>query len=187
MNGVAATQSTERSLPRLSNRRFHGRAINAVGEALRRKLMVPEIFLEPRIGGGPLVDVLAVDRGGAGDVHGVIVTEGLSLNTPAQRKSLLKILKKLPFHYKYVAIPDFAADLQSDHRFTEAVELFDESGIGRVGLLSVNKALFDATATLDAGMVVQVVAPERFKVSSAALAPVERFLMKAKPDISVRI
>jgi hypothetical protein len=183
----AAVQAGERSLPRLSKRRFHGRAINAVGETLRRQLTVPEIYLEPRIPGGPVVDVLAVDRGGSGDLHGVLVTEGLTLNTPAQRRSLLGLLKKLPFHYKYVAIPDFAADLQSDSRFAEAVELFDESGIGRIGLLSVNKALFNATAPLNAAMVVQVIAPERFKVSSTVLAPLERFLLKAKPDISVRI
>ncbi len=148
---------------------------------------MPEIYLEPKIAGCQGVDVLAVDRGGSGDLHGVLVTEGLSLKTPAQRRSLLNELKKLPFHFKYVAIPDFAADLQGDLRFTEATELFDESGIGRVGLLSVNKALFDATAPLSAAMVVQVVAPERFRVKSDAIAPVERFLAKAKPDISVRI
>ena len=54
----------------LTPRQREGRAINAVAELLRRKLSVPNIYLDPP----PaliLADVLAVDRGGAGDLHAV--------------------------------------------------------------------------------------------------------------------
>jgi len=54
----------------LTLRQREGRAINAVAELLRRKLSVPNIYLEPP---PSLIsaDVLAVDRGGAGDLHAV--------------------------------------------------------------------------------------------------------------------
>src|SRR5208282_2919328 len=55
---------------RLTPRQREGRAINAVAELLRRTLSVPNIYLEPP---ASLIsaDILAVDRGGAGDLHAV--------------------------------------------------------------------------------------------------------------------
>ncbi len=55
---------------RLTLRQREGRAINAVAELLRRTLSVPNIYLEPP---ASLIsaDILAVDRGGAGDLHAV--------------------------------------------------------------------------------------------------------------------
>ena len=55
---------------RLTSRQREGRAINAVAELLRRTLSVPNIYLEPP---ASLIsaDILAVDRGGAGDLHAV--------------------------------------------------------------------------------------------------------------------
>ena len=55
---------------KLTLRQREGRAKNAVAELLRRKLSVPNIYLEPP---ASLIsaDVLAVDHGGAGDLHAV--------------------------------------------------------------------------------------------------------------------
>jgi hypothetical protein len=64
---------------KLTSRQREGRAINAVAELLRRKLSVPNIYLEPSTS---LItaDVLAVDRGGAGDLHAVEIKLESGLN-----------------------------------------------------------------------------------------------------------
>src|SRR5271157_3199763 len=55
---------------RLTLRQQKGRAVKAVAEVLRKKLLVPSIYLEPH---SPYIaaDVLAVDRAGSGDLHAV--------------------------------------------------------------------------------------------------------------------
>src|ERR1022692_1852319 len=49
---------------------YRGRAKNALQDYLVRKLLYPKVYLDADWDGGKL-DVLAVDRAGVGDVHGV--------------------------------------------------------------------------------------------------------------------
>jgi hypothetical protein len=167
MTGILETTS-----PRLSSRRTHGRGVNAVAELLRRHLSVPEIYLEPKISGVPAVDVLAVDKAGSGDFHIAEVKAIGELLPRTELRKMLNRIKQLPFHYKYLALPSYAANLSEPHlRFAEYPELFAESGIGRVGIISFDRRILVASSEID---------------RSSATA-IEKFLNKAKPDMSVRL
>jgi hypothetical protein len=189
---------------KLTTRQREGRAINAVAELLRRKLSVPNIYLEPP---ASLIsaDVLAVDRGGAGDLHAVEIKLESGLNPlegqrrkPSSPKDLKEIheswspsyserlksihrqLMSMPTHYRYLAIPIESFDLA----FNELgrLGLFPEDGIGRLGIILISeKGQESPTAEMS-------VVPERFRVDPAKLKAIEtKLLAKSRPDIEVRI
>jgi len=177
----------ERSTLQLSIRRSHGRVINSVADLLRRTLTVPEIYLEPKITGIQRTDVVAVDRAGSGDVHGVEIKILTIFPTRSWLRTLTSELKALPFHFKYLAMPSFGEKTEELARLVEYPELFDPSGIGRIGIISFDHQILEPTAVLDSSSATLTVRPERFRVSSANILPVEKFIAKTKPDISVRI
>jgi hypothetical protein len=187
---------------RLTARQREGRAINAVAELLRRKLSVPNIYLEPP---SSLIsaDILAVDRGGAGDLHAVEIKLEGDLNPfggqpqrqsnpeelnelyakfyPKYRERLQGIhhqLMTLPAHYRYLAIPGVCIDLA----IGELARWFPEDGIGRLGVISITEKGEESPAAE------MIIAPERFRVDPAKLKAIEtRLLAKSRPDIEVRI
>jgi hypothetical protein len=188
----------------LTLRQREGRAINAVAELLRRKLSVPNIYLEPPSSLIP-ADVLAVDRGGAGDLHAVEIklesdltlSEG-RLRKPSNPKEINALneawatkfsekiqgihrqLMSMPAHYRYLAIPEESYDwvLGALGHFG----LFPEDGIGRLGIIKIReKGEESPTAEM-------TVLPERFRVDPGKLKTIEtKLLAKSRPDIEVRI
>ncbi len=188
----------------LTLRQREGRAINAVAELLRRKLSVPNIYLEPP---PSLIsaDVLAVDRGGAGDLHAVEIklardlspSEGqwrkpsnskeLQANLdswfPKYSEKLQKIhhqLMSMQAHYRYLAIPAESFDLA----FGELTHfgLFPVDGIGRLGVITIEER-GEESPTAEMAVV-----PERFRVDPVRLKAIEtKLLAKSRPDIEVRI
>jgi hypothetical protein len=174
---------------RLSSRRQHGRAINAVAELFRRQLRVPEIYLDPRIPGFQSADVLAVDQAGSGDLHAAEVKETLvSVPSRAQLRKLLAEVMEIPFHFRYLALPwSTSEEHERCQRFGDYPELFDGSGIGRVGVIAFNHAILQSSAQLQQSVINIVVRPERFRVQGEKLAAVEKFLAKSKPDMAIRL
>ncbi|HEX4032450.1 MAG TPA: hypothetical protein VHX20_18950 [Terracidiphilus sp.] len=189
---------------KLTQRQRDGRAINAVAELLRRKLSVPNIYLEPP---SSLIsaDILAVDRGGAGDLHAVEIKLGRDLNPlegqlkkPSNPKELNALhatwypkysqklhsihrqLMSMPAHYRYLAIPEESFNLA----FGELgrLGLFPEDGIGSLGIIAIRE-MGEEPPTAQITIV-----PERFRVDPAKLKAIEtRLLAKSRPDIEVRI
>jgi|GEM_PF-1786730 hypothetical protein len=193
----------------LTLRQREGRAINAVAELLRRKLSVPNIYLEPP---QSLIsaDVLAVDHGGAGDLHAVEIKLDDDLKLAGNRKQIVpdpetvdsardrfvavhrdklrreKIrasyqqLMAMPAHYRYLVISVEAFDAVFEE--LGHLGLFLEDGIGRLGVITIkDRGEESPTAEI-------AVAPERFRVDPAKLKAVEtRLLAKSRPDIEVRI
>jgi hypothetical protein len=190
----------------LTLRQRQGRAINAVAELLRRKLSVPNIYLEPQ---SSLIsaDVLAVDRGGAGDLHAVEIKLERDLNPfEGQRKKPSNSIEKeygkniemfypkyslklrgihrqlmsMPAHYRYLAIPSECLDLALGE--LGRLGLFPEDGIGRLGVITIrDNGVESPTAEMR-------IAPERFRVDPAKLKAIEnKLLAKRRPDIEVRI
>jgi hypothetical protein len=181
----------------LTLRQKEGRAVNAVAELLRKTLSVPNIYLEPR---SPklAVDVLAVDRAGSGDLHGVEikVRDDLRVKNPSSLKALNQQIKgrskrniaeirrqlmSLPAHYKYLAVSQSDCDLV----LTEMEpRLYSPDGIGRIGIISItDQGEEPPRAEI-------VIAPERFRVDAAKLTKIEKNLInnkKVRPDIEVRI
>ncbi len=188
---------------RLTLRQRKGRAVNAVAEVLRKKLLVPNIYLEPR---SPYLtaDVLAVDRAGAGDLHGVEVKLGDELKrqrikNPTNLKGLNQQIERwrtyfrkrikqihsevmsLPAHYRYLAIPQESWDLLMGEL---GPLLYSPDGIGRIGIIAItDRGEAPPTAEIS-------IAPERFRVDAAKLSKIEKNLInnkKVRPDIEVRI
>ena len=183
----------------LTLRQKEGRTVNAVAELLRKTLSVPNIYLEPR-SSKLAVDVLAVDRAGSGDLHGVEIKLGNALpsergknpaNTKAliqqrlhQRRIIVEISKQimsLPAHYKYLAVPQSSCDLVLREM---GPLLYSPDGIGRIGIISItDQGEEPPRAEI-------VIAPERFRVDAAKLSKIEKNLInnkKVRPDIEVRI
>jgi hypothetical protein len=200
---VVAMSVKEEAL-RLTPRQREGRAINAVAELLRRTLSVPNIYLDPP---ASLIraDVLAVDRGGAGDLHAVEIKLRGDFSVPEghhrkpvtpkelnerynswyskyqQRlRSIHHEVMSLPAHFRYLAIHAENFDLA----FGELAHfgLFPEDGIGRLGVITIDeKGGESPSAEIK-------IAPERFRVDPAKLRAIEtKLLAKSRPDIEVRI
>lgn len=188
---------------KLTPRQREGRAINAVAELLRKMLSVPNIYLEPP---QSLVsaDVLAVDRGGAGDLHAVEIelaptlspTKGLRRKPSRPSESNVRStgyleyreiiggihrrLMSMPAHFRYLAIPENSYEIAFNTLAQHG--LFHADGIGRLGIMViVEKGEGTPIARMD-------IAPERFRVDPARLKIIEtKLLAKSRPDIEVRI
>jgi hypothetical protein len=188
---------------KLTMRQREGRAVNAIAELLRRRLSVPNIYLEPPHALVP-ADVLAVDRAGSGDLHAVEIKLDRDLNPssdgsrpsspkeinelyaswyPKYSEKLKRIhrqLMSLPAHYRYLALPAESFTLA----FGELghLGLFPQDGIGRLGIILINeKGQESPTAEIK-------IVPERFRVDPAKLKAIEnKLLAKSRPDIEVRI
>jgi hypothetical protein len=183
---------------RLTLRQQKGRAVNAVAELLQKKLLVPNIYLEPRSHLLP-VDVLAVDRAGAGDLHAAIIklrVVGDDFRSPEDSDQMIGAwmqylraamketgghLMSLPAHYRYLAIPNDSLGLLLGEI---APHLYSRDGIGRIGIITItDRGEEPPTAEI-------WFAPERFRVDAAKLSKIEKNLInnkKVRPDIEVRI
>ena len=176
--------TTRHQTRQLSARQREGRAVNAVAALLRDKLSVPHIYIEPP---SSLVraDVLAVDRAGSGDLHGVKIS--LDLNRPAPRhigelvNEMRHELMSLPVHYRYLGVNAPPGRAEAIDRNLVS-DLYTPDGIGRIGLIVI-------TFRGDQPPVAEiVVTPERFRVDPEKLRDIEKkYLEKTRPDIEVRI
>jgi hypothetical protein len=186
----------------LTLRQQKGRAVNAVAEVLQKKLMVPNIYLEPH--SQPLaVDVLAVDRAGSGDLHAVQVKLENDFRMEPGKKpedpkavnernriwwthfkekmgEIHREIMSLPSHYRYLAIDKNRWDSGMGY----FGDLYSPDGIGRIGIISITDREGEPpTAEV-------VIAPERFRVDAGKLNRIEKNLInnkKVRPDIEVRI
>ena len=159
-------------------------------------MRVPNIYLEPP-SSVIAADVLAVDSGGAGDLHAVeiklqkdLAPEGQrddpsnprELNRvygewyPKYRQKLAAIHRQLmamPAHYRYLAIPSENFDLA----FGELghLGLFPPDGIGRLGVITI-KDNKDGSPTAEMAII-----PERFRMDPAKLRILETKISGEEP------
>lgn len=184
--------STATSIRRLTPKQSQGRVANAVADLLRKKLTVPQIYLRPRLPALVEIDVVAVDHAGSGDFHGVEIKSFQTGHKPSEIASSLSSwiaqLKTLPLHFKYLALPQSVAGLDSVQTAFSGGRAFDPHGIGRVGLIAYPAELLEPDGTpIHDGAASILIKPERFLLRGEKLETMERFVAKAKPDISVRI
>lgn len=188
--------ATKAPIVKLTPRQREGRAINAVADLLRGRLRVPNIYLEPSLS-VIAADVLAVDSGGAGDLHAVEVKmvdpwvapvkwrggsleQGRSHPALSILKTVHHQLMGMPAHYRYLAVS--AEKLEFVAEGLTNLGLFSADGIGRLGLIGIREP--EALSP----MAEIVIAPERFRVEPSRLRTIEsKFLAKTRPDIEVRI
>jgi len=122
------------------------------------------------------VDVLAADAAGSGDVHAVSIEILKKPMVTMMLKVYVDAVKRLPAHYKYLAIPKGITNVAHDPNL-----FFAADGIGRVGILLISES-GDHLPTVELA-----IKPERFRMDARELAQVERFLNSAKPDMYVRL
>jgi hypothetical protein len=172
----------------LGVRKSHGRVVNAISSMLRQKLSVPNIYLRPRIPGYTGIDVMAVDRGGSGDVHGVQIRfEDVLLPSKVDLRRLLSPLHEMPVHFRYLAFLSMLPDISVLQKLSDYEELFDKDGIGRYGIIAFDANLLHRESSVETGSAVIVVKPERFLVRGEKLSALDKYLAKARPDIEVRM
>jgi hypothetical protein len=180
--------TTATSPQRLTHKQSNGRIVNKVAELLRKKLTVPQIYMRPRVPSLDGIGVVAVDHAGSGDFHGVEVRFGESSVNVDDLEQLIARLKSMPLHFKYVALPDSVASLELVQKMFSSRRVFDPQGIGRIGLISYSAALLEGDLShLDEEPALLLTKPERFLLRGGKLETMEQFIVKTKPDISVRI
>ncbi len=162
---------------------LEGRGKNAVAQFLSRKLIVPKIFFEAQWPNrGQRVDVLAVDRSGAGDVH--VVEVKMVMINKHRLASTLRDLTQIPAQYKYLAYFD-PAGAQGEPLFVSGSErdkcLYAHDGLGRVGTIRLYQG--EPGEALIAEIEVE---PERFRVPANLYPEIDRYLDKHTPDIAIR-
>jgi len=145
------------------------RAENVIASLLDRKLIVPKIFFEAAWPARKSrVDVLAVDKSGAGDIHAVEVKVGGN----DLENAVAKIME-VPAHFRYVAVVS-----NRKLRIPES-GLYAEDGMGRVGVIRV----FESGDTLAAAV---EISPERFRLDPAVIRQIDRFTATEHADIETR-
>ncbi|MBZ5630401.1 MAG: hypothetical protein LAO06_16195 [Acidobacteriia bacterium] len=153
----------------LSAQQLERRGANAVAELLMRTLIVPKIYFEAswptRLN---KVDVLAVDRAGAGDIHVVEVKVGNS-----ELPHSIASVKQVPAHYKYLAL------LENGSYWPSEDLLYAADGMGRIGLIRIEERDNEMQATLFSR-------PERFRIEPASVRQIEQFTKKNPPDWEIR-
>jgi hypothetical protein len=154
----------------LSDAQLAASSKDAVASWLARKLIVPKVFFNPPWPSRhSQVDVLAVDRAGAGDIWIAEVRVGIAAGQDA-----IAQLIQLPAHYKYVAIAK-PGPYQPEPR-----TLYSRSGMGRVGILLVEENPENRV------VVVESIPAERFRVEPAAIKQIDRFTATHHADIELR-
>lgn len=155
----------------LSASQLEGRLKNAAADFLQQRLIVPKVFLEAAWPSYRHIDVLAVDRSGAGDIHIVEV------KVPSEAMyDALPHLMSIPAHYKYVAVFENVALQRIDES-----RLYTPNGIGRVGIISVVERPEDRSLRPRL-----MVAPERFRLDDRYWKEVDAFLASSAPDVEIR-
>lgn len=155
----------------LSDAQLAASGKDAVASWLARKLIVPKVFFNASWPSRRAqVDVLAVDRAGAGDIWVAEVKVGI-----VDARDAISQLMQLPAHYKYIAIARSPAPFQLDPQ-----TLYSPAGMGRVGILLVEEKPDNRVE------VVESVPAERFRVEPAAIKQIDRFTATHQADIELR-
>lgn len=158
--------------PILSAQQQESRTKNAVADFLFHQLIVPKVFVDAR---WPIersrVDVLAVDRSGAGEVHVVEVKVGAQALAAAG--AVVAGLMQIPAHFKYLAI------LENDNYLPDESSLYALDGMGRVGVIQVKE---DDAGDLAAELRIR---PERFRFD-ASFKLVDKFTASHPAYIEIR-
>lgn len=157
-------------LRQLNVEQQHARVENAVAQFLCNALVVPKIFFEAQWPSRDnRVDVLAVDRAGAGEIHAVEVKIGTVGFT-----QILRVMNKIPAHFKYLAL------FQNSRRVPAENELYAADGMGRIGIIQVRE---DNASDLKAEFLIR---PERFRLDASYFKQIDKFTTSRTADMEIR-
>ena len=157
---------------------YRGRAKNALQDHLVHKLLFPKVYLDADWNGSK-VDVLAVDRAGAGDVHGVRLllwepghTDDHGYSSYLEKAVATAVTNFHEFHghFRYLAVvctvPDKQQWIPSKGLKNQCLAA---DGVGRLGILYVD-------VTEENAEVVVILKAERFRSSKEIVEFSDRFV-----------
>jgi hypothetical protein len=175
-------------LEELQAQHFRGRAMNAVQAFLIRQLLVPKVYFDAKWDGWNL-DVLAIDRAGVGDVHGVRLVpweagrrdnHGYSHYLEGVAEAALHDFSDFPGHFRYLAV--VCTERNKPH-WIPSGKIKDlalaPDGVGRTGILFVNVAEEDSDVEV-------LVKPERFRSSREIVELTDRYVAEHTANWEVR-
>ncbi|MGO9317383.1 MAG: hypothetical protein ACLPXT_14575 [Terracidiphilus sp.] len=167
---------------------YRGRAKNAVQDYLVHKLLYPKVYLDADLDGWKL-DVLAIDRAGMGDVHGVRLVRwkpghtdnhGYSAHLEKAAAAAVTEFVGFPGHFRYLAVVCTEPDKQ---QWIPSKGIKDQSlaadGVGRVGILYVD-------ITEDEPSVKVLLKAERFRSSKEIVELADRFVAENMANTEFR-
>jgi hypothetical protein len=156
--------------PQLSLEQQRSRVKNAVARFLFSTLIVPKIFFDaPWPSKKSEIDVLAVDRAGAGEIHIVEVKIG-----SGNLGESLRMVANVPAHFKYLALFDNNSYIPTEEG------LYAPDGMGRIGLIQVRE---NGTSDLNTEFRIR---PERFRLDSSYFKQIDKFTAHRAADMEVR-
>ena len=157
---------------------YRGRAKNALQEHLVHKLLYPKVYFDADWDGAKL-DILAVDRGGVGDVHGVRLvlwdpshTDDHGYSAFLEKAVAAEVTDFVGFrgHFRYVAVICMVPDKQ---QWIPSKGLKNQclaaDGVGRLGMLYVDVSEEDAEVKV-------LLKAERFRSSKEIVELTDRFV-----------
>jgi hypothetical protein len=161
---------------------LEGRGKNAVAQLFTKHLIVPKIFFEAHWPNRTtVVDVLAVDRSGAGDLHAVEILADAKRVDEALAK-----LSRIPAHFKYIAYFSLLDEGESvsiaDPEAEPDERLYATDGLGRVGTICLYQG-----GPRDALIADIAVQPERFRVPAGLYGDIDKYVQKHPADIAIRV
>jgi hypothetical protein len=154
----------------LSEEQQRSRVKNAVARFLFGALIVPKIFFDARWPSKKgEVDVLAVDRAGAGEIH----IAGIKVGSGSFSEEIRGITT-IPAHFKYLALFDNGSYVPTDD------VLYAPDGMGRIGVIQVRE---NRSNDLNADFLIR---PERFRLDSSYFKQIDKFTAAHSADIEIR-
>jgi len=157
---------------------YRGRAKNALQDYLVRRLLYPKVYLDADWDGEKL-DVLAIDRAGAGDVHGVRLvlwepghSDDHGYSAYLEKAVAAAVTEFVVFrgHFRYLAVictvPDKQQWIPSKGLKNQCLAA---DGVGRLGLLYVDVTEEDAEVKV-------LLKAERFRSSKEIVELSDRFV-----------
>jgi hypothetical protein len=172
----------------LQDQHYRGRAQNAIQDYLVRKLLVPKVYLDA-VWDGWKLDVLAIDRAGVGDVHGVRLVKwesghldnhGYSIHLVRSVSEAIKEFADFPGHFRYLAVICIEPNKQKWIVDQGIIDLsLAPDGVGRVGILFVNVAEENSTVEV-------LLKPERFRSSQQIIDLTDKYVAEHTPNWEVR-
>ena len=167
-----------------------GRAKNALQDYLIHKLLIPKVYLDADWN-GQLVDVLAIDRAGSGDVHAVrmvyrgpgrYIEDGVMVEVARKVHDSMMEFRTQLSHFRYIAVVNDEPDTR---KFTPGDQIEQESlaedGVGRIGILYV-----DLTEDDPKYQVRVLLKAERFRSSKEIVELADRFVAEHHANWEVR-
>jgi hypothetical protein len=165
----------------LMKRQDCGRAKNALQDYMIRKLLIPKVYLDADWN-GKIVDVLAIDRAGVGDVHAVyIVYQGSDIENALETAIANIGIHYMP-HFLYVAVVNEGTDTRKFVPPTPIIQKsLAEDGVGRVGILYVD--LSEDDPKLQVRVILKA---ERFRSSKEIVELADRYVAEHTANWEVR-